>query len=349
MDYSIPPTTTTTSSMALSYKGKLPIRFLHRHVYYPTHFAVQGYGYRSLTPIELCKIFGLDILLTIGAANTVQHSFFPVVPVPMLDTLLSPLLTYASESNVSAKVSLPPIYQDEGYTYLPVLNMRLPHQWYQQESISISAVKHDNADVVNAIWDQRITLLFTTCSATHLNTLRKFLLQVMYRKLFLEFRRFILHKYNNVLYLGTLHGWKLNKGGVGMDHDITSAFSKDMQAGRDVLSAYLNSNFMTWDRGSTLIFWRWPSSLQVIARDGIPPFQLKSWPNNQKPHRGGKRQDQELIFEKILVYLKKGYLQCVAPEFVQSYVDYFHVPKGLTDIRLVFNGTSCGGNEALFA
>ena len=34
---------------------------------------------------------------------------------------------------------------------------------------------------------------------------------------------------------------------------------------------------------------------------------------------------------------------------VQNYIDYFYVPKGLLDIRLVFNGSSCGLNDATWS
>ena len=34
---------------------------------------------------------------------------------------------------------------------------------------------------------------------------------------------------------------------------------------------------------------------------------------------------------------------------MRSYIDYFAVPKGLDDIRMVLNGSSCGLNDAVFA
>ena len=47
--------------------------------------------------------------------------------------------------------------------------------------------------------------------------------------------------------------------------------------------------------------------------------------------------------------MEKGYLRLVPQESVKGLIDYFHVPKGPTDIRLVFNGTSCGLNNTVYA
>ena len=217
MDYSIPPSSTSTSSLTLSYKGRLPIRYLHREVLYPTHFSTTGFGYRALTPIELTKIFGLDILLDIGSSSIIQASQFPVVPVPMLDALIAPLLAYTSTTRPSEPINLPPIYHDIGYTWLPVINKRLPNKWYHQVATSTSAVKHDDADVETSIWNQRVTLIFPQCQDHHLHILRRFLLQILFRKLYLEFKTFILTKYQQESLLIDVNGrllcWSLKRGG----------------------------------------------------------------------------------------------------------------------------------------
>jgi len=56
-----------------------------------------------------------------------------------------------------------------------------------------------------------------------------------------------------------------------------------------------------------------------------------------------------LILDKLQKILDRGYV--VVPEtlgFVRSLMDFFAVAKG-SDIRLVYNGTSCGLNDALWA
>ena len=112
---------------------------------------------------------------------------------------------------------LSPIYQDVGYTSFPILNKRLSHKWYHQVSSSTSAVKHDDADVETSIWNQRITLVFPQCLDHHLHILRRFLLQVLFRTLYLEFKSFIMTKYKqeplSLDVKGRLLSWSLKRGG----------------------------------------------------------------------------------------------------------------------------------------
>ena len=62
-----------------------------------------------------------------------------------------------------------------------------------------------------------------------------------------------------------------------------------------------------------------------------------------------KLEDKAKLTQKILTYLKNGYLVFTQEDEVHSYIDYFAVPKGLDDIRMVLNGSSCGLNAAIFA
>jgi hypothetical protein len=50
--------------------------------------------------------------------------------------------------------------------------------------------------------------------------------------------------------------------------------------------------------------------------------------------------------EKLCVAREKGY---IAIGLVQSLISFFEVPKGLTDIQMVHNGTKSGLNEMLWA
>ena len=62
-----------------------------------------------------------------------------------------------------------------------------------------------------------------------------------------------------------------------------------------------------------------------------------------------KTEDKCKVMEKLPIYLNKGYFKLAPLSEVKSFIEYFPVPKGTTDIILVFNGTSCGVNEALMA
>ena len=82
------------------------------------------------------------------------------------------------------------------------------------------------------------------------------------------------------------------------DEPLTS-FSRDLNAGRLVLSAYLNSSYMNWDGGSALIFWRWPPTLQAISRDGFPSNLLHPLPNNMTHPKRMKESDRLRLLEKL--------------------------------------------------
>ena len=62
-----------------------------------------------------------------------------------------------------------------------------------------------------------------------------------------------------------------------------------------------------------------------------------------------KRDVYEKIFSKIKKALQRGYLQPTKWVKVKNFIDYFGVVKAETDIRVVFNGTSCGPNDAVWA
>ena len=51
----------------------------------------------------------------------------------------------------------------------------------------------------------------------------------------------------------------------------------------------------------------------------------------------------------MIKYINRGYLVLDSPANIKNYIDYFTVMKGSTDVRVVFNGTSCGLNAATWS
>ena len=76
---------------------------------------------------------------------------------------------------------------ESSVTYFPALQTSLPHSWCPGLEISDVAAKHDDAKVPIQLWDKRITLIWP-----HLKLIipkpRKWLLNMLRRKLFLEFK-----------------------------------------------------------------------------------------------------------------------------------------------------------------
>jgi hypothetical protein len=134
-----------------------------------------------------------------------------------------------------------------------------------------------------------------------------------------------------------IHQVAVIQGGV-------SNLNADATAGLEGLVCWANSTWWTWPRGSTLLFWRWDIHNR-IARDGMLPFISGTLPNHTRAARRPKQLKVPLYIPKLKSIIERGY---VSTGHVCSLADYFDVPKA-DDIRLVYNGTSCGLNEALWA
>eukprot|EP00980_Cylindrotheca_fusiformis_P027728 scaffold22529_cov73-Cylindrotheca_fusiformis.AAC.2 len=132
-------------------------------------------------------------------------------------------------------------------------------------------------------------------------------------------------------------------------------FTKDVVVGRLALSHFMNSSWWKWDKGSSPLFWRWPdASSQRAARDGFPFFILRDrLPRYRSRDKRLKPDTSRCLAEKVGDLLTKHYIDPTPSTLSQ--IDFFAVPKVLgpdgevLDVRLVFNGTSCGLNDALWA
>jgi hypothetical protein len=125
--------------------------------------------------------------------------------------------------------------------------------------------------------------------------------------------------------------------------------AQDVIAGVDAIGRYTDSTWWEWKRGSTLFFWRRPAGEQrTAARDGTHIFIQSRLPRYQRSARVPGPLVKHLILEKLKKILHRGYV--IAPDardFIRSLIDSFEVAKD-SDTRLVYNGTSCGLNDALW-
>jgi len=129
-----------------------------------------------------------------------------------------------------------------------------------------------------------------------------------------------------------------------------SKMNSELIVGRDCLNSYLGSSFFGWDKGSALLYWRWSQETQIFAREGFQPFISGKLPNTTKKASTPKQPVFDKIYSKIKKALQRNYLKLVNdPKQVHNVIDYFGVAKGESDVRVVFNGTSCGLNDAVWA
>jgi hypothetical protein len=113
------------------------------------------------------------------------------------------------------------------------------------------------------------------------------------------------------------------------------------------MSRFFRSGWWDWKGGSSLAFWRWNGLEQITdARDGMRMFVKGQLPNNRKPQRVPKPEDLKKMIAKLDKVLGRGY---ISPGLVVSLTSYFAVPKGESDIRLVYDGSSSGLNGSLWA
>ena len=102
-----------------------------------------------------------------------------------------------------------------------------------------------------------------------------------------------------------------------------------------------------WSQGSSLAFWRWSGYPQVDwAINGLPIYVADELPQNQRPQRPLKAEVRSLVADKISKVLERGYIR---PGPVSNLTDFFPVPKGENDVRIVYNGSSSGLNKAIWA
>ncbi len=123
---------------------------------------------------------------------------------------------------------------------------------------------------------------------------------------------------------------------------------RDLTRGVDCLERAGWTTFWEWKDGSSIFFWRWPSRYKRALRDGTKLFVIpKHLPNFHAPQVLPKDPEvRKKLLDKIQVPRTKRY---IVPGFVRSKTGYFHVPKGDSDIRIVYDATKCGLNKALWS
>ena len=106
---------------------------------------------------------------------------------------------------------------------------------------------------------------------------------------------------------------------------------------------------MSWEKGSSLFYWRWSKPWVDYAKLGIPPKQIMPFPTIKRPARRPKADIFNQTLEKFIKFIDRGYFDFHPKQFTKSLIDYFCVPKGDDDVRVVFNGTSSGLNGSVWA
>lgn len=218
----------------------------------------------------------------------------------------------------------------------------------KSNSVDVKAVKSDDAEVPVFIWNSRLVntypdVVFIKSIAPAklmkaLNGVRHFLLVCWYQRV-----RRSLTRYLKVTWP---IDWARYVDGV-RERATQNEFVLDVRGGADCMHYVCNSSFWEWNAGSRPLFWRWTPEFRNQARDGVPIYwKPDSLPTSRKSPSISKDPNIKLKMKaKVLKVMHRGYLKV---GLVKSLINYFAVPKGDDDIRMVYDGTASGFNEAVW-
>jgi hypothetical protein len=298
----------------------------------------------------------------------------PLKPIQVATQLLlhsrHPGIPYAD-----SPTKTPPLIAIPMSTFLPKLGCTLPNAWATTSAITATAVKSDNAHIATEMWDQRVSLVLPW-SHVAMAGLRKLAFGYWQRRIRRGFQKYMRSTYGES-WLGQVLAERqqtarlsamvasesrLTGGETTTSDNKRTRSQKKLQAGlgarrlemllRDAesgcqtLTQVLHSTWWEWKNGSGLLFWRWNKLQQrQTARDGMEIFVQGVLPGCLRKLRPVPKLKIPIIAPKIGLVRKRGYIR---PGPIQSFTDFFDVPKG-DDVRMVYNGTSLGLNDALWA
>ena len=208
--------------------------------------------------------------------------------------------------------------------------------------VSAKATKSDDTEVPVKLWDQAVI--------DGLGWLRKDLMQP--GSILLGYR---LKRVLKNMRKWTLRIWKTK---VRMElerwmEEYGPSLPDERQAREKVtqiLKHVEEASWWNWDGGSSLFFWRWPLSYMGDALYGVKPMFVGKPPNYWVPQPPIKDERQRtLVRKKIKKVMERGYLVPTRRDKVRSLMFVFDVPKGENDIRMVYDGSKSGLNDALWA
>jgi hypothetical protein len=127
--------------------------------------------------------------------------------------------------------------------------------------------------------------------------------------------------------------------------------SKAMRkAGWDACRRVDGASCWDWDAGSALLFWRWPEAYQRDSWEGVPPRFVGDPPTSKSPQPPYELKEVMLkVSGKLQKVLDRRYIEVVPDSSLQSYMFMFDVPKGESDIRIVYDGSKSGFNDSTWA
>jgi len=119
------------------------------------------------------------------------------------------------------------------------------------------------------------------------------------------------------------------------------------EAARDAISRAADASWWEWCEGSRPFFWNWPEEVQEMMMTGLRWWIRDGFVPKVKKQRAPPELAHRLkIAEKLKTVRRRGYLE---KGVITAFMFFFDVPKGIDDIRMVYDGTGSGLNDVLWA
>ena len=222
-------------------------------------------------------------------------------------------------------------------------------------NIDVKAVKHDDAEIPVFLWNDRC--FDTGPSKWSLIPRHKFDKALNgFRVLGLKWWKRTLRK--SLINYFRIRWWrfwypflkgkpiKFKASQINTLGDVRE-FDKDREAGCDCLFYASYATWWEWKKGSRLFFWRWSPEFSLQARDGMPMYWIPNkLATSRKPQSYIKDDSiREKVTAKVNKIIDRGYIK---EGMVKSLIKYFQVPKGESDVRIVYDGTDSGFNDSIW-
>ncbi|KAL7561660.1 hypothetical protein ACA910_018550 [Epithemia clementina (nom. ined.)] len=206
--------------------------------------------------------------------------------------------------------------------------------YHSGSTVVEKAAKNDDAEVPVHLWDFRIAFLMGV---------RR--LEPREQRAVATLRNLLVRRWKWSVFRSWNKWWKetycTSKSADRELHDLL------WERGVKACDHASQATFWNWQGGSGIFLWRWPPEYQSDVALGVPPYWTRQ-PVAKIVKQGnlGDRETIQKISAKIDDVRKKGY---IAPEKCIATIKFFSVPKGDSDIRMVYDGTKSGLNECLYA
>jgi hypothetical protein len=162
--------------------------------------------------------------------------------------------------------ALGPLIGTPTWTWLPLLQKYLSHELVDSSLATNKAVKRDDADVPSHLWNQRCLLVLLHLGMA-LPILQEHLSNWVVHDITWELCAFLVcqHGLDWLVRLLCLHSYQFQERSApardptrGESDELSERDGKlieDVSAGVDILRQFAESDWWSWEDGSTLVFW----------------------------------------------------------------------------------------------